>query len=64
MASTTGAILISIVGFSWGLFSFLYFGEEGLYTWQWALWGIPLIFGSGVLGSLLKPAPNKLQLKV
>ena len=63
-ASTTGAILSSIVGFSWGLFSFLYFGEEGLYTWHWVLWGIPLIFGSGILGSLLSPASIKSQLKV
>ncbi len=63
-ASTTGAILSSIVGFSWGLFSFLYFGEEGLYTWYWALWGIPLIFGSGILGSFLSPSKIKSQLKV
>jgi len=63
-ASTTGAILSSIVGFSWGLFSFLYFGEEGLYTWHWVLWGIPLIFGSGILGSLLSSDSIKSQLKV
>jgi Na+/proline symporter len=63
-ASTTGAVLSSIIGFSWGLFCFLYFGEKGLYTWYWALWGIPLIFGSGILGSFLSPSKIKSQLKV
>jgi Na+/proline symporter len=63
-ASTTGAVLSSTIGFSWGLFSFLYFGEEGLYTWYWALWGIPLIFGAGILGSFLSLSKIKSQLKV
>lgn len=53
-ASSTGAILSTIVGLAWGLFTYLHFGEQGLYTWHWAIWGIPLIFASGILGSLIK----------
>ncbi|QVL57020.1 MAG: hypothetical protein KFB93_06470 [Simkaniaceae bacterium] len=52
-ATAFGALLSILTGLSWGLFSYLYFGEEGLYTWHWALWGIPLIFISGILGSML-----------
>lgn len=55
-ASTAGAVWSTLVGFSWGLFSYLYFGEQGLYTWHWMIWGIPLTFGSGILASLLKPS--------
>ncbi|MCB1071793.1 MAG: hypothetical protein H7A41_05600 [Chlamydiales bacterium] len=43
-----------LIGLIWGAFSYLYFGEEGLYTWYWAFWGIPLIFISGILGSMIR----------
>lgn len=52
-ATPLGALLSILTGLIWGAFSYLYFGEEGLYTWYWALWGIPLIFASGILGSMI-----------
>lgn len=53
-ASTFGAYLSMVVGIIWGIFCYLYFGEQGGYTWYWAVYGIPLIFLSGIAGSLLK----------
>lgn len=52
-SNTYGAYLSIFVGISWGIFCYLYFGESNLYTWYWAVYGIPLIFISGVLGSLI-----------
>lgn len=52
-ASPQGVILSIIVGCASGTLAYLIFGEEGGYTWYWATVGIPLIFLSGVLGSLL-----------
>lgn len=54
-ASPFGALLSILTGLSWGTGCYFYWGEEGLYTWYWAVYGIPLIFGMGVLGSLLVP---------
>lgn len=51
-ASSFGAFLSIIVGLGWGVGCYFHFGEEGLYTWYWAMYGIPLIFFSGILGSL------------
>jgi len=31
-------------------------GESGGYTWPWAMYGIPLIFATGVAVSLATPA--------
>ena len=53
--SKIGAILSIIVGLVWGVFCYVYFGEKGMYTWYWTMYGLPLIFGVGVLGSLLFP---------
>jgi len=53
--STIGVSISIVLGLSAGLGSFLYFGEEGNYTIYWAFIGIPLIFGGGILGSLLFP---------
>lgn len=49
-----GAYLSTLVGLVVGVGAYLYFGEEGMYTWYWALWGIPLIFLAGISGSLLR----------
>lgn len=48
------------IGFFWGIFCFLYWGEEGSYTLYWAFGGIPMTFAVGILGSLLtkKTIPN------
>lgn len=57
--SRFGVYLSMIVGWAFGIGSYLYFGEAGGYTWYWAMGGIPAIFISGVIGSLLVPN-NKL----
>jgi SSS family solute:Na+ symporter len=51
-ASTAGAWASVIVGVAWGTGSFLLVGEEGGYTWPWAMYGIPLIFATGIVVSL------------
>jgi Na+/proline symporter len=50
-ASRLGAYCSIIVGLLWGCGSYIFWGEEGGYTWYWALMGIPLIFVVGILGS-------------
>ncbi|MCX8000358.1 MAG: hypothetical protein N3A69_15635, partial [Leptospiraceae bacterium] len=54
-ASVASVVISSVIGFSWGTFCYLYFGEQGMYTWYWAVYGIPLTFLSGVLTSYLFP---------
>ncbi len=54
-ASRAGAWASIVVGTLWGVFCFVYWGEAGGYTWYWAILGIPLIFGSGVIVSWLFP---------
>lgn len=58
--SKIGASISIIVGFFVGAFSYLYYGEQGIYTWHWAMYGIPLIFISGISFSLL--FPDKLKI--
>jgi Na+/proline symporter len=53
--SQTGAVSSIVIGLFWGFFCYFYFGEEGMYTWYWVFYGLPLIFGFGILGSLLFP---------
>jgi solute:Na+ symporter, SSS family len=54
-ASRLGAYISIIVGFTWGVGAYFYWGDEGGYTWYWVMIGIPLIFISGILGSYLFP---------
>jgi hypothetical protein len=42
-----------IVGVAWGVGCYLVVGEAGGYTWPWAMYGIPLIFATGIITSLL-----------
>ncbi|MCB1075146.1 MAG: hypothetical protein KDK59_06375 [Simkania sp.] len=56
--SPFGAFLSIIVGLGWGIGCYLHFGEAGLYTWYWAIYGLPLTFLSGIIGSYLKPLPT------
>jgi len=51
-ANAAGAWASVIVGVAWGVGSFLVVGESGGYTWPWAMYGIPLIFATGVIVSL------------
>jgi Na+/pantothenate symporter len=56
-ASRAGAWASVAIGVVWGVGCFLYFGEAGGYTWYWAVYGVPLILGTGTIFSLLWPAP-------
>lgn len=58
-ASTMGALTSLSVGLFWGCFTYLYFGEAGFYQWYWVMWGLPLIFGSGIAVSLLQLKAQK-----
>ncbi|MCP4924205.1 MAG: hypothetical protein GY915_09330 [bacterium] len=51
-SNRAGAYISIITGLIWGGGCYLYFGEEGQYTWYWSVYGIPLIFSSGIFGSL------------
>lgn len=51
-ATTAGAWASVTVGMLWGVGSFMLIGEGGGYTWTWAIYGIPLIFTTGVCVSL------------
>ncbi len=50
--SWLGAALSILVGCLSGVGAYLFFGEEGGYTWYWAMYGIPLTFFVGIMGSL------------
>jgi Na+/proline symporter len=54
-ATRLSAIISTVIGLVWGIFCYLYFGEEGGYTWYWASFGLLLVFGSGILSSILFP---------
>lgn len=58
-----GAYVSTLVGLAWGIFCYLYFGEEGNYTVYWAFGGLPLIFISGATVSLLDHARPRFALK-
>ena len=51
-ATTAAAWASAIVGIAWGAGAFLVIGEAGGYTWIWAIYGVPLIFATGVSVSL------------
>ncbi len=50
--NTLGISLSIVVGLLWGIGCYLHYGTEHLYTWYWAIYGIPLIFVTGILGTL------------
>ena len=55
-ATVVGAWASVVVGVAWGAGCFLVVGEAGGYTWPWAIYGIPLIFATGIGASLMTPA--------
>jgi SSS family solute:Na+ symporter len=55
-ANAAGAWASVVVGVAWGVGCFALVGEAGGYTWPWAIYGIPLIFATGVTVSLMTPA--------
>ncbi|MEO5896936.1 MAG: hypothetical protein ABIS06_14660 [Vicinamibacterales bacterium] len=52
-ATTAGAWASIAVGIVWGVVCFVAIGEAGGYTWAWAIYGVPAIFITGVVVSLL-----------
>ncbi len=52
-ATTAGAWASMVVGVVWGVGCYVVVGEAGGYTWPWAMGGIPLIFATGIVTSLL-----------
>jgi len=51
-ATTAGAWASVIVGALWGVGCFVIIGDAGMYTWPWAIYGIPIIVATGVVVSL------------
>jgi Na+/proline symporter len=60
-SSRFGAYCSIIVGLICGIGSYLFWGDEGGYTYYWAIGGIPLIFLSGVIGSYFIPHKTNLS---
>ncbi len=54
-SSKLGAYFSIITGFTVGIGAYIIYGEEGIYTWYWSVYGIPAIFITGVIGSYLFP---------
>lgn len=54
-ASRRGAMISITLGLLWGSGCYLILGDEGGYTWYWAIYGIPIIFLSGILASFILP---------
>ena len=44
--------LSTTAGITWGIFCYIHYGEQRLYTWHWAVVGIPMIFIIGVVSTL------------
>ncbi len=51
-ATTAAAWSSMAVGMLWGVGCFVVVGEAGGYTWPWAMYGIPLVFATGITVSL------------
>lgn len=59
----SGAYASTIVGIFWGIFCYLYFGEEGNYTVYWSFIGLPLIFITGFSTSIMDRSWQKFALR-
>jgi Na+/proline symporter len=57
-ATTAAAWASTVVGAAWGAGTFIVVGESGGYTWAWSIYGIPLIFATGVAVSLTTARPS------
>lgn len=51
-ANRLGVYVSVICGLIIGTGCYFYYGEKNIYTWYWAMYGIPFIFISGIVGSL------------
>ncbi len=63
-ASRGGVYLSVIMGLIWGIGCYFLYGEKGFYTWYWAVYGIPIIFIAGIVGSLLLPTSKHSVIRV
>lgn len=61
--TSLGAWVSICSGLLWGVFSYLYWGEEGMYTWYWSVYGLLIVFASGILVSSFKWIPLDLSFK-
>lgn len=66
-ANRFGAWASILTGITWGVGTYLYYGEQGGYTWYWAIWGVPIILAAGLVGSVVPSLwkvarPNRLRL--
>jgi solute:Na+ symporter, SSS family len=52
-ATAAGAWASVVAGVAWGIWCFVRIGDAGMYTWDWGVYGIPLIFGVGIVTSLV-----------
>jgi len=50
-ASRLGVYVSILTGIACGVGFYYFYGESGMYTWYWALIGVPAIFFSGIVGS-------------
>ena len=57
-ASKLGVYASILTGMIWGVACYYYYGETHIYTWYWAIYGIPLIFIAGSIGSLITKQRN------
>lgn len=62
-ATTAGAWVSVVVGVVWGIWCFVRLGDAGMYTWDWGVYGVPLIFLSGIVTSLLTARPRALPVE-
>jgi solute:Na+ symporter, SSS family len=58
--SRRGVFLSVLMGCLCGSGAYWFFGEEGGYTWYWAVYGIPLTFLTGMITSILYPEKKSL----
>jgi solute:Na+ symporter, SSS family len=58
-ATPAGAWASLVVGVVWGAGCFAVLGDAGGYTWPWAMYGIPLIFITGIVVSLCSPGRRR-----
>lgn len=52
-ATTAAAWASTLVGIGWGAGAFIVLGDAGGYTWTWVIYGVPLIFATGIVVTLV-----------
>lgn len=57
-ASRIGVLCSISMGIASGCGAYWLFGEQGGYTWYWAVYGVPATFITGIVVSILRPSPT------